>query len=232
MKIYLDGNTVRKIEDLPPKLIPYVREKIKYSGALALVMNIAAFSPVLSLYTTSGGTSTETVPVGANNLEVQAWGPGAGGNKTFVAGTTGGGGGGGGAYSRCTLAVSAQVGNTFIVVVGTGGGTATGVSVFAGTTQIAAGSVTGFNTVTCRGAVSGLNQNGGAGGTATNANSGATNSNGTNGGNASGVTGGTGGAGIAGDVSGDGSPYGAGGHGQLGGAPDKGHDGAAAFYYT
>jgi hypothetical protein len=233
VRIFVDGNVARKLEDVPERFHPFVRRKLEvYNTALMAASNLG-FNPVLRLYTTSG-TSTETVPGGANNCEVQSWGPGAGGATVFNPGTLGGGGGGGGAYSKCVLSVGAQPSKTFIVVIGTGGTgslSPSGGSVFAGTTQISAGSVTGFNTITCRGANSGVNQNGGGGGTATNANSGATNTTGSNGTDASGPIGAAGGPGIAGDVSGDGSPYGTGGRGG-GASPTSGMDGGAAFYYS
>lgn len=231
MKIYVDGNVVRNWEDIPERFYPFVRKKVDTYNSMLLASGNLGQSPILRLYTTTG-TSTETTPGGYANAHIQLWGPGAGGNVTFNPGTLGGGGGGGGAYSECDFPIASQPNKTLIVVIGTGGGTATGVTVFAGTSQISAGSITGFSTITCRGAQSGQNQNGGLGGTATNANSGATNQNGNNGATAVSAIGGTGGPGIAGDTAGDGSPYGAGGHGQPGGAPDKGNDGGAAFYYT
>jgi hypothetical protein len=233
VRIFVDGNVVRKLDEIPQRFHPYVRKKLEIYATALMAANLGGQAPILRLYTTTG-TSTETVPGGYNFAEIQGWGPGAGGASVFSPGTLGGGGGGGGAYSTVTISAATQGGKTFIVVVGTGGTQSVspgGGSVFAGTTQISAGSVTGWSTVTLRGASSGANQNGGGGGTATNANSGASNQTGNNGTSAVGPLGGNAGAGIAGDVANDGSPYGAGGKGG-GSNGTNGSDGAAAFYYT
>lgn len=231
MKIYVDGNVVRKLEDIPERFYPYVRKKLETYNSVLIAANVGGPVPVLRLYSTPG-TSTETVPGGYSFVEIQGWGPGAGGG-VFNPGTLGGGGGGGGGYTTVTLNIAANAGKTFIVVVGTGTATTTlgQGAVFSGTTQISAGSVTGFSTITLNKALSGQNQNGGTGGTAINGNAGATNQNGNNGTSAVSGVGASGGAGIAGDVAGDGSPYGTGGRG--GGATAQGgQDGGAAFYYT
>lgn len=229
----VDGNLVRKIEDLPPALIPYVRERIHSTGAHMMMANLG-FSPVFALVTATG-TGTQVIPSGATQVEIQGWGPGGGGAAVFIVGTLGGGGGGGGAFARCKLSVAASNGQVFKHVVGTGSpklASSGDPSNFAGTTQITGTAVTGFTAITLQGATSGFNGGGGLGGTFTNANGGGTNiaGNGGTGAPGGGVAGGAGGAGIVGNNGSDGSPYGTGGKGALGNV--DGQDGAVSYLFT
>lgn len=87
------------------------------------------------VFTNSG---TFTVPVGVTQITVECWGAGGGGGSANSNGTACGGGGGG-AYAKSVVNVTA--GNTYNVVVGTGGvaDVSGGNSTFNSTTVIAAG---------------------------------------------------------------------------------------------
>jgi hypothetical protein len=256
MRVYLNGQPLRSKKEWTPlvrQVVRSIEQRRRYFWILlflsALVnplaavaqaklatgigiffANVGAFTPTLHVYT-SGTSATETIPTGANTCEIECWGGGGGGG---TAGTNGGGGGGGGAYSRCTLTVTTSTGKTFAYTVGAAVAELDNGS----TSSISAGTISGFDTVTCTGGTagqaSGGGGTGGAGGTANNSNSGATNTSGNAGSSHSGNTGGAGGAGITGNISGDGSPYGAGGNGGTNGGSGAGGGGAGAcvFYYS
>jgi hypothetical protein len=187
---------------------------------------------------TSNGTFT--VPVGVNSIVVECWGSGGGGgsSNTNGGGSRAGGGGGGGGYSYLVIAVTP--GNTYNIVVGTGGaggnngnGANGSSSTFNATTVVAnggRGGGQGGNGALGAGAVAGTGStvytggNGAAGvnGTGSGGGGGGAGSTG-NGGNASGMTagtgtstnGGNGGAGRSGASSAgnNGNTYGGGGSG-------------------
>lgn len=82
-----------------------------------------SFTPVDHTYT-SGTAATETIPTGASQVTITAWGPGGDGNYVSKPNIYGGGvsnidyGGGSGGYSIITLNVSGQGGNTFTYTIG------------------------------------------------------------------------------------------------------------------
>lgn len=243
--LLLNGTRIKDRRELPAhlrgrarKVARQLRKNRRYyrprcAGFLGLMFGRGT-NATLSIRTSS---STETCVGGLTNCVIECWGSGGGGGGTTGSGCgiTAGGGGASGSHSHCTFAVSTQGGHTWTVTIGAVG--AAGIQGGAnggngGQSSIAAGTVTGFNTITCPGGGGGTT--GGAAGTAggvpTNTNAGATNTNGNNG---SGINGG---AGIGGVVSGDGSPYGAGGqgHGVAGGGGNgnQGFTGAAVFGYS
>jgi hypothetical protein len=183
-------------------------------------ITVNPFAPVTNTYTS--GSGTETVPTGASQCVITAWGGGACG-----AGVTGHGipGGGGGAQSIKTIAVTGGDTLSYSVAayeLGTG-------SSLAGTGNPS--TVTG----TVAGGAVNMTANGGAGSLGGAASGGDTN---TSGGNASGMNGGAGangGSGGSGGVSSGGSPGAAPGGGGGGGNSGEGFFGAAgeiSFSYT
>lgn len=190
-----------------------------------------SFTPVLRIYTGSTPTAlTETVPTGATNVVIEAWGsggPGGAGAGSLCNGR-GGGGGGGGGYSRTSVACSG--GQTFST---TYGSAAASITVTGGTitTMNASQGSSGGN-----GTFPGSAGTGGPGGSASGGNQ--ANVTGNAGSTGCFCTGGSPGSGITGTVAGDGSPYGRGTAGQPANIhTGNGTYGAAnyrtvVFYYT
>jgi hypothetical protein len=234
--VYLDGELLTRQEwrRLPPVVY---RRVLAMSGAMILAAS-GAIIPVLHVYT-SGTSVTETIPNNVNTVTIEVWGGGgaSGGNNGSA---TGGGGGGAGGYSRCTITVGAQNGKTFTYTVGAAGTTTAANGNPGGNSTVVAGTITGFNTITCNGGNGGTAGNNGgtlgSGGTVTDTNAGATNTTGANGTAGNAGAGGTGGTGTTGTVSGDGSPYGGGGNPGRGPSASGngfiGVTGAIVFSYT
>ncbi len=205
-----------------------------------------AFSQSASQTFGTAGTFTFTVPTSVTSITVQAWGGGGGARGDA---TDNRGAGGGGAYASSVIAVSP--GQTYTIVVGTGG------TAISNPGQSGQNSVFGSNLVVAAGGTGGTN-NGGVGGTVaasigttrfaggTGGNRGGdaggggggsafTNANGNNGINGSGTVGGAGGTGTGnggkgGDVNQPGiaglAPGGGGGgRGKNGGESGPGADG-------
>ncbi|MES2773048.1 MAG: Ig-like domain-containing protein, partial [Bacteroidota bacterium] len=111
---------------------------------------------------TNPGTYSFTVPAGVTSIIIQAWGGGggAGGSSASI----GGGGGGGGAFSRSQLSVTP--GQTYEVVIGTGG--QIGLSSGTGNTSGGTGGDTRFGAgsglVLAKGGFGGVRANSGGGG--------------------------------------------------------------------
>lgn len=98
------------------------------SGVMAATVGLSDLSsPNTVIFDFSTQTSgAVTIPVGATDLVVEAWGGGGGGGRGREAVGDGGGGGAGG-YSKKTLALSSDDGKTILYMVGppgTGSGTA------------------------------------------------------------------------------------------------------------
>lgn len=190
-------------------------------------MNLG-FNPKLVIYVTQDTTSTETIPSGATQVEIEAWGGGGDGGNNQSGTLQHGGGGGGGAYSRCTVSVGTSAGKTLIV---TCASTAVAEQTSPGYT-VASGSFT-ISTITAGCGTGGLHGidsgGGGAGGVASNANAGASNTNGHSGTGGGTSTHGAGGAGISGNITGDGGPYGTGASVPGAGVAQVG---AVVLYYT
>jgi hypothetical protein len=198
---------------------------------VALFLLIASNTHAQSTQTfTNSGTFT--VPAGVTQITVECWGAGGGGGSAASNGTVCGGGGGG-AYAKSVINVTA--GNTYNVLVGTGGSAdvSGGNSSFNSTTVIAAGgrgatynsSVAGAGgTVAASvGTIRYAGGNGANGGTNSGGGGGGAGSTGA-GGNASGTTagigtslyGGSGGTGVSASSDGNsGFNYGGGGSGSL-----------------
>jgi hypothetical protein len=171
------------------------------------------------IYTTAT-TAFETIPAGYTNCLIEAGGGSAGGGTKFTGGsgtTAGGGGGGSGAYTRDSVSVAGQGGNTMQYTVGVagtfdfnGGNSSVSSGTFSLTTLTAGGGLAG-------GGATGVNSPG-AGGAGGTANGGSVNTPGNSGNsglpNGGGGLGGTGGAGISGI--------------NYGGAPGGRGDGAIA----
>ncbi len=205
-----------------------------------------AFSQTASQTFNTAGTNTFTVPPTVTSITVQVWGGGGGARGD---GNNHRGGGGGGAYASSVLAVTP--GQTFTVVVGTGGiatsnpGQSGQSSVFGNNLVVAAGGTGGSDAGGAGGTVAasigtvrfaggtggnrGDNAGGGGGGSAfTNAN-GNTGGNGLNGIGGAGGSG-TGNGGAGGNTSQSGNNGiapggGGGGRGNNGGPSGAGADG-------
>lgn len=91
-------------------------------GLLFLLMSLGVWGQTTYTQMLSG-SGTWTVPCGAQDIIVEAWGAGGGGGNA-TSGSKGASGGGGGAYSRTEINVLA--GDTFPFSVGTGGSGGTG----------------------------------------------------------------------------------------------------------
>ena len=181
------------------------------SSQLSFDPNCSAEGDICSqLWRASG---TWVAPANLTSVDVACWGGGGGGGVVF---NDGGGGGGGGAFASSTITVTG--GNSYAVVIGTGGASdtisTTATSSFNGTSVVAAG---GYGTT---GSAAGL---GGLAAVST----GTVTANGGNGGTGSATLNGGGGGG------GVGGPHGAGGvggngssSGGAGGAGDNGIGGA------
>lgn len=137
---------------------------------LTLLNTGNSLTQIQRFYVTAGPV-TETIPVGFNNLSVEAWGGAGGGGGNFAGGANGSGGGGGGSggYCRTTISVTGQGGNTMSCTVGAGGIPAGN----GGNTTVASGTFT-ITTMTAGGGNFGGNAAslgsagvGGVGGTAT-----------------------------------------------------------------
>lgn len=246
-RVIVDGAELRYKREWGPRVRRIVRgvaRRYRRPRCVGVVMVLVGggplFTPVLSIHTVTG---TETVPSGANNCEVQAWGSGGGSGATTGTGPfVAGGGSASGSYTRCSLAVATKNGLTWSVTIGAvgTGGVANGANGTAGgATTVNAGTMTGWNNTSCPGGGGGGTGGaaGAAGGVPTNTNAGAVNTNGNAGGagGGSGGAGGTAGAGIAGNVTGDGSPYGGGQAGHTGITSGNGFNGlagAGVFFYT
>lgn len=154
---------------------------------------------------TTPTTAFETIPNGYTNLVIEVFGPSGGGGGGFSSGggvNSGGGGGGSGGYSRTSISVAGQGGNTILYTVGTAGAPANP----GGPSSVASGTFT-VATMTANSGAGGGNAPtlavggaGGVGGTAsggtginTTGNTGAAGLN-----NAGGGAGGIGGAGVSG----------------------------------
>ena len=249
MWVELDGQRVTRVKDLPKKYHQFVDRHMERVSALQRarerwtvagihqVLPFSSFTGTVMIYTS--GTSTNTVPFDSSHMTMEGWGGGGGGDGGVSVGTGGGGGGGAGGYTRTSnFSIAGNGGKTFIVVVGPGGGGGTagnpphGVNA-GGSTTVNAGSVTGWNNVTCGGGNPGLGGSPGVGGSVTNTNSGSTNTTGATGTGASGGTGGAGAAGHAGGIGGDGGPYGGGGSGgNTNSSGSNGTHGAVVFSYV
>jgi len=203
------------------------------SGTITLTQNITS---LIHVYTS--GSGTETIPVGATNMTMEAWGGGGSGGGGGSAGHGGSGGAGGGYTITSNFSVSSQNGNTLTYSVGAGvAGVGGGFNGNNGNpTTVNAGTITGWNNVTCNGGAQGITSSNAntSGGTVTNTNANTTNTTGNNGIGQSGGFGGAGGAGIAGGIGGDGAPYGAGSKGgdAVAGSSGASQGGAVVFYYT
>jgi hypothetical protein len=92
------------------------------TGVVAVMAGLSEqTSPTLVIFDFSTPTSgVVTVPVGATDLVVEAWGGGGGGGLA-VLGDYAGGGGGAGGYSKTTLALSGDDGKTIRYSVGAEG---------------------------------------------------------------------------------------------------------------
>lgn len=189
--------------------------------ALTLVLVLAFLSPNFSYgqttitYTTSG---TWKCPQGVTNIQVEAWGGGAGGRGSS-AGTKGfvGGGGGGGAYAKRN-SITVVPGNTYTFTIGSGGAQNNN----GGNTTATINGVT----ITAEGgktaSTANLFSSGGSGGLASNS-VGDIRRNGGNGGNGNGSSSGPG----SGGGGGGGSAAGSGGNGNNGGNGTTGGTGGA-----
>lgn len=198
-------------------------------NALTIFFVLAFFSPLFSFgqttitYTTSG---TWTCPQGVTNVQVEAWGAGAGGRGSST-GTKGfvGGGGGGGAYAkRNSITVIPGTPYSFTIGVGgnqnnNGGNTTATIN---GVTITAEGGKTA--------AAANLISIGGAGGLAINS-TGDVRRNGGNGGTGNGSSSGpgSGGGGGGGSAAGTGGNGNNGGNGTTGGAGGAGGSAVANF---
>jgi hypothetical protein len=231
--IFIDG-VLTPEDEVPRWLRHHVvahKRHCYMTGIFGMVGSGNAFAPVLHIFTV-GTAVAEAVPLGATNVLLETGGTGGGGGGGFGSGCPifTGGGGGSGAYSRCSLAVSTQVGHTFLWT------SAAGTFTTGATTTIAAGTITGFTTITCPGGSVGATATGGGNGTggagaaiATNANAGATNNTGVTG--QAGGSGGAGGTGVAGININSGSG-GVGGFGASNTFRTVGVTGSVAFSWT
>jgi hypothetical protein len=131
-------------------------KKILFS-IIAIFVIASLNAQVVTTFTSSG---TWVCPPGITSITVQAWGGGGAGGGASTTNKLCGGGGGGGAYASSTVAVTP--GNSYNIVVGSGGTASTGNggnggnSTFNATTVVAAGGT---------GGTAGGNGPGGAGGT-------------------------------------------------------------------
>lgn len=155
------------------------------------------------IYTTPT-TAFETIPAGYTSCLIEVGGGSGGGGTRFIggSGTIGGGGGGGSAaYTRQTVSVAGQGGNTMQYTVGAGGGID-----FNGGNSVVSSGTFSLTTLTAGGGFPGANATsvnapgaGGAGGTATGGSVNVSGNSGTAGeSNAGGGLGGDGGAGVPG----------------------------------
>lgn len=238
MRIELDGNVVRRIDDLPAYMRPLVRRTIKRMQRLMveqtrnnILMGGAGdirFVPVVRINTTSG---TETIPANATTAIQEVWGSGGGSTDGVGVGcgADNGSNGGSSGYVRSSYTVAALGGSNktlthTIGAVGVHGTVATNTD--GGDSTIVAGTVTGFTSMTGGGGKKATGTRGtglGLGGTAAGGNQ--ANTAGTAG-NQTGTTG---------TVSGDGSPYGGGGGAGppgVGNPGTNGLTGAAVYAYT
>jgi hypothetical protein len=189
--------------------------------------NLVQFVPVNHQYTTGTG-ATETVPAGAQNVVIEAWGAGGDGGTGNGAGCSSqnGGGGGGGGYSRTSIAVNS--GQTITYTVGQPVNGAAG-----GDTTVSSGTLA-ITTMTAHGGAVANNYNGSgtaAGGTA----SGGTAANTTGNVGQDPSVGSSGGAARAGIEAADASGAGKGGNGGNNGAQlghTNGANGLVNFFYT
>jgi hypothetical protein len=190
-------------------------------------------SATTRIYTTPGA-AVETIPAGVNTCVIEVWGGSGGGGGKFVSGclTAGGGGGGSGGYSRTSVSVTGDAGQTFDYTVGAAG-VATGAnggasSVSSGTFSLA--TLTGFGGATGGSATSiSTPGTGGAAGIATGGTAANTTGNaGGAGNNSGGGFGGLGGAGISGINDGGAT----GGRGGGNAAPVNGGVGIVVFSYS
>jgi hypothetical protein len=201
------------------------RRRIYATGTTIMLMGSTGFAPILRIKT--AGSGTDTVPSGAQNVILEAWGSGGGGSAGTGSGCSAapGGGGSSGSYSRTSIACLTQNGNTLNYTVATGGPAGSNGS----SSSISGGTFSGLTTMN---AGRGSAGNFGSGATSSPSNGG-TQANTT--GTAVGVGQSLGGAGLSGTVAGDGSPYARGGNGGVlgaGHAGSPGSDGAAVFFYT
>lgn len=86
---------------------------------LLFLLPIFSFGQTSSQTYSSPGTYSFTVPAGVNNISVQAWGAGGGGDNYANKG------GGGGAFAG-NNSISVISGNTYTIIVGSGAGNGTG----------------------------------------------------------------------------------------------------------
>ena len=195
-----------------------------FTGTALVPSRLSA--PVIRIY--SSGSGNESIPFGATNVIIEAWGAGGGGGRSNPYGDPSGNGGAGGFVKSSFSAVgyngrvlSYSVGNS-----GIGGGWLTGLDGAVGGNSLVTGTLSNSISIIA---------SGGAGGTG--AKNGATDGVGgaASGGNIANTSGSTGDVvGISGTVSGDLSPHGGGGAGgelpYQNGA--NGFSGAVVFYYT
>lgn len=186
-------------------------------------------SSILATKHTFTSSGTETIPSGKSTLVAELWGPTGYGGLSASPGNTQGGGGGSAGYCRTVLDISALGGKTFTVTI-TGSGTTTA-------STIAAGTVTGFTTMSAPGGGNGASSSatvGGGGGSAGATASGGNVAN-TQGfpgapgfGTVTGGSDGSGGSAVPGvNASGP-----AGAHGSVTSSTVPGSNGLAVFYYT
>jgi hypothetical protein len=223
---------------------------------LGIVLSIpfSAISQTVETFTTSGSW---VCPAGVTSVAVECWGGGGGGGSSnSAAANRAGGGGGGGGYSK-SVSVAVTPGNSYNIVVGSGGlagsagaGGAGTSSTFNGATVVAkggSGGGRGGNGTSGAGATlgtGGTTFTGGAGAAGVNATGSGGGGGGAgttgNGGVASGITagigktigGGNGGTGVNSTTSGKaGSTYGGGGSGgwQIGSSEQNGGAGASGL---
>lgn len=199
-----------------------------------LLAQKTANSPTQRIYTTPT-TASETIPANVTQVVIEVFGGAGGGGGGFTGGgggTSGGGGGGSGGYSRTTISVAGDSGQTMNYTVGAAGGPST-----SGAASSVSSGTFSVTTLTANGGHGGGNApglvNGGAGGVGGTASGGVdvntTGNTGGNGvGNAGGGAGGAGGAGVSGINFGGF----AGGNGGNGIAGITGGTGAIVFTYT
>jgi hypothetical protein len=238
VRLYLNGARVKTRRELPPEWRGRVRRRQRLArqerrrircGGVNLAAAAVGTPPGVSLHTATG---TETIPGGLTNMAAEVWAGGGGGGDGAGTGcaATGGGGGGSGSYGYLSaFTVTGQGGHTLSCTVGTGGvNQTTGIA-----SSIAAGTITGWTSITTNPGTGGNGTAAGTGGAAgTGPGTNTAGNNGTVGGTGSR---GSGGAGVAGNITGDGGPYGAGGRGSPVGTGNhglSGSTGAACFRYT
>jgi hypothetical protein len=192
------------------------------SGALSLMMSgNTAFVPQLVTHL-AVASGTETIPAGASNVYIEAWGSGGGGRGGL------GGGGGGGAYVASTYACSGgQTLSWAVNSVGAGGTQPSGNGLAGGPTTVTSGTLT-ITSISAAGGGGGVTAGGPGGTPATGGN--VTNTAGNAGASNASAPSAPGGTAIVGVNYAGAGAGGVGGDTGVNGV--AGHAGAVAFYYT